>query len=267
METRAALIQGYNRSAPVYDRVAGSIYLGILRRFLPRILIGPAPSVLDVGCGTGINLLEAAGILGPCLRLHGIDIAPRMIDEARRKAAAAGVSAVFEVGDAQHVALEDASFDLVICNSAYHWFPDRARAIAEMSRVLRPGGQMILTCVADPGFLEFTRIVDDARRRVLHEQSCWLPPLPTPAEMMDHLRRAGLTLEHLEYEVCPATVQDNGAFLRIMTVIAPTFVSDLPDGSDREVLSALTEALSTRAPDLFVVTYAGLGSVSRKPVS
>jgi ubiquinone/menaquinone biosynthesis C-methylase UbiE len=264
---RAALIDGYNRSAPVYDQTAGMIYLSLLRRFLPQVLIGPAPSVLDLGCGTGINLLEAASVLGPCQRLHGIDIAPRMIDQARRKAAAAGVSAVFEVGDAQHVALEDASFDLVICNSAYHWFPDRARAVAEMSRVLRPGGQAILISVADPGFQEWRRIVDDVRRRLLHEPGRWMPPLPTPAEMMDHLCRAGLTLEHLEYEVHPDAVPDNGAFLRTMTVIAPTWISGVPDGRDREIVNAVREALSTRAPDPFVVTAAGLGSISRKPVS
>ena len=267
MEMRAALVDGFNRSAPVYDQTAGMIYLGILRRFLPRVLIGPAPSVLDLGCGTGINLLEAASILGPCRRLHGIDIAPRMIDEARRKAAAAGVTATFEVGDAQHIALEDASFDLVICNSAYHWFPDRARAVAEMSRVLRPGGQVILAGVADPGFHEWARIVDDVRRRLLHEQHSCFPALPTPAEMMDHLRRAGLSLEHLEYEVSPTAVPDSKAFLRTMAVIAPTWMAGLPAGRDREVVTALTEALSSRAPDPFVVTTAGLGSISRKPVS
>jgi ubiquinone/menaquinone biosynthesis C-methylase UbiE len=267
MEMRAALIDGYNRSAAVYDQTAGMMYLGILRKFLPQVLIGPAPSVLDVGCGTGINLLEAANALGPCQRLHGIDIAPRMIDEARRKAAAAGVSATFEVGDAQHIALDDASFDLVICNSAYHWFPDRSRAVAEMSRVLRPGGQVILICVADPGFQEWARIVDDVRRRLFDEQRPSLPPLPTPAEMMDDLRSAGLTLDRLEYEVWPTAVADYAAFLRTMAVNAPTWIAGLPPGKERELLTAVTAALSSRAPDPFVVTAAGLGSVSRKPVS
>jgi len=267
MDMHAALIDGYNRSAPVYDRTAGMIYLRNLQRLLPRVLIGPAPSVLDLGCGTGINLLEAASVLGPCHRLHGIDIAPRMIDEARRKAAAAGVSATFEVGDAQHVALDDASFDLVICNGAYHWFSDRSRAVADMSRVLRPGGQVILACVADPGFQEWARIVDDVRGRLLQEQRSCFPPLPTPAEMMEHLRHAGLSLEHLEYEVCPTAVPDNRAFLQTMAVIAPTWIAGLPAGRDREVVTAVTEALARRAPDPFVVTTAGLGSISRKPVS
>lgn len=267
MDMRAALIDGYNRSAPVYDQTAGMIYLGALRRFLPRVLIGPAPSVLDVGCGTGINLLEAASVLGPCRRLHGIDLAPRMIDEARRKAAATGVSAKFEVGDAEHIALDDASFDLVICNSVYHWFPDRSRAVAEMSRVLRPGGQVILICVADPGFQEWVRVVDDVRRRLLQEQRSCLPPLPTPAEMMDHLCRAGLSLEHLEYEVRPTAVPDKSAFLQTMAVIAPTWIADFPAGRHGEVLTAVTEVLSSDAPDPFVVTTAGLASISRKPVS
>jgi ubiquinone/menaquinone biosynthesis C-methylase UbiE len=267
METRAALIDGYNRSAPIYDQIAGMIYLGGLRKYLPRLRIAASPAVLDLGCGTGINLLEAARALGPCRRLHGVDLAPGMIAEARRKAAAAGVAAAFEVGDAEHLTLEDDSFDLVICNSVYHWFPNRSQAVAEMSRVLRPGGQILLNCVAEPGFHEWVRVVDDVRRRLLNEQRSWLPPLPTPAELMEHLRAANLALEHLEYEVDPVPVQDAGAFLRVMTVIAPTWLAGVPADGAHALMTAVTEALSASAAGPFVVTGAGMASVSRKPAA
>jgi ubiquinone/menaquinone biosynthesis C-methylase UbiE len=264
METRAALIEGFNRSAPIYDQTAGMIYLNGLHKFLPRVRISPSPAVLDLGCGTGINLLEAARVLGPCRRLHGVDLAPGMIEQARRKAATAGVPATFEVGDAEHLQLEDAAFDLVICNSAYHWFPDRLRAIAEMSRVLRPGGQVLVTCVADPGFQEWIRVVDDVRGRLLHESRSWLLPLPTPAELMNHLRAAGLRLDHLAYEVDHVPIQNVSAFLQTMTVIAPTWLSGVPASSATAVMAAVTRALSTGVASPFVMTAAWVGSVSRK---
>ena len=267
MERRAALAEGYSRSAPMYDQTAGMTYLSALWKLLPRVRVGPNPAVLDLGCGTGINLLEAARVLAPCRRLHGIDLAPGMIEEARRKAAAAGVPATFEVGDAEHLALQDASFDLVICNSVYHWFPDRARAVAEMSRVLRPGGQALVNCVADPGFHEWIRVVDEVWNHLFQEKRPWLLPLPTPGELMGHIHAAGLKLEHLEYEVDPLPVNDVGGFLRTMTVIAPTWLAGVPTGGARAVMTAMTEALAAGASGPFVVTAAGVASVSRKPAA
>jgi len=264
MERRAALIDGYSRSAPMYDQTAGMTYLGALWKLLPRVRLGPGPAVLDLGCGTGINLLEAARVLGACRRLVGVDLAPGMIDEARRKAQAAGVPATFAVGDAEHLELPDASFDLVICNSVYHWFPDRQRAVAEISRVLRPGGQALVNCVADPGFHEWARVVDEVWSRLFHEQRAWLPPLPTPGELMAHLLAAGLALEHLEYEVDPVPVNDVGAFLRTMTVVAPTWLAGVPAGGARGVMNAMNEALAAGPNGPFVVTAAGVASVSRK---
>jgi ubiquinone/menaquinone biosynthesis C-methylase UbiE len=265
MERRAALIDGYNRSAPIYDRTAGMTYVGALWKFLPRVQVGPFPAVLDVGCGTGINLLEAARALGPCRRLHGVDLAAGMINEARRKAAAAGVHATFEVGDAEELALEDGSFDLVICNSVYHWFSDRARAVAEMSRVVRPGGQVLINCIAEPNFHEWVRIVDEAWTRLFHTRRNWLPPLPTPAELMGHLRAAGLALEHLEYEAASVPLHDVGLFLQTLTVVAPTWLAGTPEDGVPALVTAVTAALSADAEGPFMVTSAGMASVSRKP--
>jgi ubiquinone/menaquinone biosynthesis C-methylase UbiE len=267
MERRAALIDGYSRSAPMYDQTAGMQYLGALWKLLPRVRVASGPAILDLGCGTGINLMEAARVLGPCRRLLGVDLAPGMVEEARRKATAGGVPATFVVGDAEHIEVEDAAFDLVICNSAYHWFPDRQRAASEIARVLRPGGQALVTCVADPGFQEWIRVVDDVYARLFSEQRHWLLPLPTPGEVMAHLRAAGLVLEHLEYEVDPVPVQDVSAFLRTMTVVAPTWLSGIPAGGARSMMAAMTEALGAGRSGPFVVTAAGLATVSRKPAA
>jgi ubiquinone/menaquinone biosynthesis C-methylase UbiE len=272
MDTRAALIEGYSDSAPLYDQVAGGIYLGALRKyFLPRLSVSPAPAVLDLGCGTGINLLEVARVLGDCSRLHGVDLAPGMIAEARRKAADEGVCAVFEVGDAQGLSFEDESFDLVICNSVYHWFPDRQRAVAEMSRVLRPGGQVLLSTVVSPGYDEWFHAIDDVRGRLLDEplpeRRGWCPPLPTTTELTDHLRGAGLTVEYLVLETERFPVRDPMGFLRLMTVISPTWLAGVPSGKVHAAMTAASEVLSVESEDgPFVVTAAGVATVSRKPL-
>jgi ubiquinone/menaquinone biosynthesis C-methylase UbiE len=265
MERRTALIDGYSSSAPRYDQTAGMTYLTALWKLLPRVRVAPGPAILDVACGTGINLLEAARVLGPCRRLHGIDLAPGMVEEARRKATALGVPATFSVGDAEHLEVEDGAFDLVICNSAYHWFPDRQQAIAEFARVLRPGGQALVNCVADPGFHEWIRVVDDVWSRLFGTPRSWLPALPTPGELMGHLGFAGLALEHLDYEVDPAPVDDVAAFLRTMTVVAPTWLAGVPAGGARAMMTAMTEALARGPAGPFVVTGAGVATVSRKP--
>lgn len=251
----------------MYDQTAGMTYLGALWKLMPRVRVGPRPAVLDLACGTGINLMEAARTLGPCKQLVGVDLAPGMIDEARRKAQAAGVPATFQVGDAEHLALPDASFDLVICNSAYHWFPDRQRAVREIARVLRPGGQALLNCVADPGFHEWIGVVDTVYGRLFQEPRSWLPALPSPGELLGHLGDAGLVLEHLEYEVDPMPVNDVGGFLRVMTVIVPTWLSGVPPTGARAMMTAMTEALAAGPAGPFVVTAAGMASVSRKPAS
>ena len=83
---------------------------------------------------------------------------------------------------------------------------------------------------------------------------------------MGHIRAAGLTLEHLEYEVDPLPVNDVSAFLRTMTVIAPTWLAGVPAGGARSMMAAMTEALSAGAAGPFMVTAAGVASVSRKPL-
>src|SRR6185295_2728678 len=106
---------------------------------------------------------------------------------------------------------------------------DRGRTVAELSRVLRPGGQLLVACVAHPGFGEFARLVDDVRARVLGRPLAWMPALPTSVELYEHLTAAGFSVEHLSYELDSMPVLDVPGFLQTMSVIAPTWLSGVAE--------------------------------------
>lgn len=264
MDPKSALSEAYNRSAPAYDQTAGGIYLRALWSMLPYVNIAPFPAILDVGCGTGINLLEAARVLGPSRKLVGVDISPGMIKVARQKARTAGVVAAFMVGDAEALELPDGSFDLVICNSAFHWFPDRGRAIKEFARVLRPGGQLLLTTLAAPGYEEWIGVINGVWARLFGRACAAFPEMPTPAEVSGHLRGSGMGIEHFKYQIAPAVVGDPRGFLSTMAVIAPVWLEQAPDGDTARVLSATLAAIESGSPNGFVCTQAGVEVVARK---
>ena len=107
---------------------------------------------LDVGCGTGFLSLELAG---RGHRVTGIDFAPQMLAEARKKAAAQGVAVRFEEGDAEQLPFAEGSFDLVMTRHVLWTLPHPEQAIDEWIRVLRPGGRLAaMDSQFDPSVLE-----------------------------------------------------------------------------------------------------------------
>jgi ubiquinone/menaquinone biosynthesis C-methylase UbiE len=110
---------------------------------------------LDAGCGTGFLSFELAG---RGHRVTGIDFAPAMLAEARRKAAERGVSIRFEEGDAEQLPFAPGSFDLVVSRHVLWTLPHPEAAIDEWIRVLRPGGRLaVIDGQFDPGFLVHQR--------------------------------------------------------------------------------------------------------------
>lgn len=104
-------------------------------------LLPEAAHVADLGCGTGslACLLAEAGHA-----VRGIDLAPRMVDAARAKAATLGVRATFEVGDAADPPLPDVSVDVVLVRHVLWALPDPDAAVARWVRLLCPGGRLLL---------------------------------------------------------------------------------------------------------------------------
>jgi SAM-dependent methyltransferase len=104
--------------------------------------VAPGQRVLDVACGIGQPAIPAARRVGSGGRVVGVDVAAEQLAIARRRAVAAGVDNVeWLERSGQALGLADADFDAVTCAQALMFFPDPVRGVAEIRRVLRPGGR------------------------------------------------------------------------------------------------------------------------------
>ena len=137
----------WDRRAPSFDEDFGhSIRTPAERaawdRILDLVLAGRGRlDALDAGCGTGFLTFELA-TRGH--RVTGVDFAPAMIAEARRKAAERGVSVRLEEADAEQLPFAPGSFDLAISRHVLWTLPHPEAAIDEWVRVLRPGGRLVV---------------------------------------------------------------------------------------------------------------------------
>lgn len=119
-----------------FGEIAKSIETGA-EEFVARLDLKPGMKVLDVACGTG-NLAIPAAHAGA--DVTGIDIAPNLIEQANARAAAEGLNAVFEIGDAEALPYDDASFDVVMTMFGAMFAPRPDVTADELKRVCRPGG-------------------------------------------------------------------------------------------------------------------------------
>ncbi len=114
------------------------------RLMLERLALVLGEAVLDVGCGPGADVFDMVDNVGPAGRLVGLDASSVMIAEARRRAKDLPVPITFEVGEVQALPFPDGTFDVCRAERLMGYLPDAERARAEMVRVTRPGGRILV---------------------------------------------------------------------------------------------------------------------------
>ena len=166
-------------------------------------------AVLDVAAGSGGQTLAAARRVGPTGHVLATDLSPAILDYAAADARAAGLANVgTQPMDGEHLELADASFDAVISRVGMIYFPDQQRALAEMRRVLRPGGRVAAIVYSTAENNQFFSLpVSIIRRRAQ------LPPpaagqpgpfsLGSPGALEAALVKAGLTNVRVEVVTAP----------------------------------------------------------------
>jgi demethylmenaquinone methyltransferase / 2-methoxy-6-polyprenyl-1,4-benzoquinol methylase len=173
------------------------------KRLVDAAALRVGMSAIDIATGTGRVALDLADRVGPYGHVVGVDVAPRMIEIARRSAADR-IELEFVVGDALALPLPDATFDVATIAFGMRNLPDYERGFSEMRRVVRPGGKVLCLEIARPasgvgrvGRLWFEHVVPLLGRlagqgeayRYLVESVRAYPP---PEAIADVMRSAGL---------------------------------------------------------------------------
>lgn len=167
------MAEEYSRLAPVYDAKWSFYVESTIRETLARMAVRGGDRVLDVGCGTG-TLLHELGRKCPEALLVGVDPVPEMLAVARRRLPS---DVVLLEGRAERLPCEDGSFDVVVSCNVFHYIRQPIAALKEMGRVLRPGGELVITDWCDD-YLAcrlcdlYLRLFNPAHFKVYRQREC-----------------------------------------------------------------------------------------------
>jgi ubiquinone/menaquinone biosynthesis C-methylase UbiE len=162
---RAVSVQDYIQILDVFDGLAGIQRLK--QAAIERCRLSPGMSVLDVGCGTGLETMRLAKLVAPSGTVIGVDASEKFLSEARRRAASRGLPIDYRQGDAQQLPFSEKMFDVTRAERLFPYLADPERALIELVRVTKPGGAVALI---EPDFETVTINLNDRSlvRKVLH---------------------------------------------------------------------------------------------------
>jgi SAM-dependent methyltransferase len=125
-----------------------------------RLRLRAGERVLEIGCGTGLLWSENAAHIPPGIALTLADLSPGMLDASQKRLARLAPQPRFERADVQSLTFASDSFDVAIANHMLYHVPDRPRALAELARVLAPGGRLFAAANVWTHLLELRELVE-----------------------------------------------------------------------------------------------------------
>ncbi len=198
----------FDRIAPRYDLLNRAMTMGLDRSWRRQAAaladLAAGDRALDVCTGTGDLALELAARTTAKGQVVGLDVSPEMLERAREKASARGDDVRFEVGDATDLPYADDAFDAVTVAFGVRNLASLDRGLAEMARVVRPGGRMVVLEISTPRRLQhfyrlwFDRLVPALGATLGRDGAAYsyLPAsvrrFPDPATLAERMHDSGL---------------------------------------------------------------------------
>ncbi len=172
----------FNQKAASWDETSSKRGTTKLERMAKRLDIKPGSILLDVGTGTGVFIPFLLREIGKGGRIITLDFAEKMLRRARAKDFNGNID--YLCADVTNIPLRNEIFDIIVCYSSFPHFPDKSRALAEMNRVIKKGGRLLICHTSSR-----------ARINEIHRQ---IPAvenniIPDEGEMQIVLLRAGFT--------------------------------------------------------------------------
>lgn len=168
----------YNAAADLYDARPLGFWARYGERTVARLHLKHGATALDVACGTGASALPAAAAVGPTGRVIGVDFAENLLSLAREKTKRRGLENVeFRQADMTALGYPDGVFDAVICVFGIFFVKDMEALTAELWRMVKPGGQLVVTTwgprVLAPMAEKWNETVRGVRSDLVTEFSPW----------------------------------------------------------------------------------------------
>ena len=260
----------YEDRSETYDQATGKGMESLSKILLRETTITQNPTCLDIGSGTGITSFLLSDQIENKGKIIGIDISPSMIEVAKRNAQERGYKNIdFQLGDADQLEFPDSFFDLVISNMTFHHLPDKKKALQEIHRVLKPGGQVALHFNGGPCFKEIVESGLAVADRY--------PEFPGFMDAVVEFRDGFLSLEDMVYYMEEIGFDDHITYGRQLVVFVeperipyigyswdfwePGLPLDIRDKVRSELIDFISERSSHRG---FKFLYSTIVSVGKK---
>jgi ubiquinone/menaquinone biosynthesis C-methylase UbiE len=247
---------GAPRAAVPFDAVAAGYdraMARVLGPFVPDLLaacrLGPGSRLLDVGTGTGLVAAAAVAAPGAAIRAVGLDVSPAMLARARERVARLGVALV--TGDAEALPCRDGSFDAAAGHFVLVFLERPAAAMAEVRRVLRPGGRVALTALTRPEATAYGPVLEALGRRAprareLLGRLCAFGPPDRLAALLTGAGFRDAQVEQVRRAVGWASFEEYWGVIEAGGGLAGQEYRALPDGARGAVRAEVERAVAAR---------------------